>query len=89
MNCYRFLGFLSLAVLMQCSVFACVLSVTCYVSSLLIHFAVSLNISFPYSTEICLWAGIARRYNDSSSARRSGDRILVGGEIYRTRSDCL
>jgi hypothetical protein len=33
------------------------------------------------------WAGWRNRYSDWLQAGRSGDQILVGGEILRTRPD--
>ena len=44
---------------------------------------------FVIAYQLCYGPGQLSRYRASLSSGRSGDRILVGGEIFRTRPDRL
>jgi hypothetical protein len=42
---------------------------------------------FRKTSSQCMWTGIAQWYSDSLQPGQSGDRIPVGGEIFRTFPD--
>ena len=44
-------------------------------------------LKYMYGAELLLWAGRAQSVSDLLRAERSGDRIPVWGEIFRSRPD--